>query len=229
MAMLLYDLAGDNDRRFSPYCWRVRMALAHKGQTFETVPVPFTGIGSICDGSHKTVPVLDHDGTILRDSFVIAEYLEDTFPQAPSLFGGSGGRAVSKVVEASIAATLVPAIASLCVHDIHEAALPQDRDYFRQSREARFGRSLEAFQAGREERRDVLTKALHPFRMVLRERDWLGGDGALFVDYMLFGTMQWPRVSSAFPMLEADDPVTQWFERMLDLHGGIGRAMPAAA
>ena len=64
--------------------------------------------------------------------------------------------------------------------------------------------------------------------MVLRERDWLGGDGALFVDYMLFGTMQWPRVSSAFPMLEADDPVTQWFERMLDLHGGIGRAMPAA-
>jgi hypothetical protein len=46
---------------------------------------------------------------------------------------------------------------------------------------------------------------------------------------MLFGTMQWPRVSSAFPMLEADDPVTQWFERMLDLHGGIGRAMPAAA
>jgi glutathione S-transferase len=157
MAMLLYDLAGDNDRRFSPYCWRVRMALAHKGQTFETVPVPFTGIGSICDGSHKTVPVLDHDGTILRDSFVIAEYLEDTFPQAPSLFGGSGGRAVSKVVEASIAATLVPAIASLCVHDIHEAAHCRRTGSTSGSVAGKraFGTSLEDFQAGRDSRRDT--------------------------------------------------------------------------
>jgi glutathione S-transferase len=229
MAMLLYDLAGDNDRRFSPYCWRARMALAHKGLAFETIPVPFTGIGAICDGTHKSVPVLDHDGTIVRDSFVIAEYLEDNFPNTPSLFDGPGGRALSKVVEASIAATLVPVIASLCVHDIHEAALPEDREYFRVSREKRFGTSLEDFQAGRDSRRDTLTKALHPFRMVLRERDWLGGDGPRFADYMLFGTLQWPRVASPFPMLEADDPVSQWFERVLDLYGGMGRAMPAAA
>ncbi|MEM8878750.1 MAG: glutathione S-transferase N-terminal domain-containing protein [Pseudomonadota bacterium] len=227
--MLLYDLAGDDNRRFSPYCWRAKMALAHKGLAFETTPVPFTGINAIGDGSHKTVPVLDHDGTIIRDSFAIAEYLEDTFPHAPSLFDGAGGRAVSKVVETTIVATLVPVIASLCVHDIHEAALPEDRDYFRQSRESRFGKTLEAFQEGREERREALTKALHPFRMVLRERDWLGGERPLFVDYMLFGTLQWPRVASAFPMLDNDDPVAQWFERVLNLHDGLGKSMPAAA
>jgi glutathione S-transferase len=229
MAILLYDLAGANDRRFSPYCWRVKLALAHKGLDFETTPVPFTGIGSICDGTHKTVPVLDHDGKIVRDSFAIAEYLEDTFPNAPSLFDGPGGRAVCKVVEAIIAATLVPVIASLCVLDIHQAALPEDQGYFRKSRESRFGRSLEEFQAGREQRREALTKALHPFRMVLRERDWLGGGHPLFVDHMLFGTLQWPRVASPFAMLEADDPVAQWFERVLDLYGGLGRSMPAAA
>ena len=229
MAMLLYDLAGEDDRRFSPYCWRARMALAHKGLDFETTPVPFTGIAGICDGSHRTVPVLDHDGTVIRDSFAIAEYLEDTFPDAPSLFDGAGGRAVSRLAETTIVATLMPVIASLCVHDIHEAVLPEDRDYFRQSRESRFGKTLEAFQAGRDERRDTLTRALHPFRMVLRERDWLGGDHPLFVDYMLFGTLQWPRVASTFPMMETDDPVAQWFERVLDLHGGLGRSMPAAA
>jgi glutathione S-transferase len=31
MAIQLYDLAGaEDDRRFSPYCWRVKMALQHK-------------------------------------------------------------------------------------------------------------------------------------------------------------------------------------------------------
>jgi len=34
-------------------------------------------------------------------------------------------------------------------------------------------------------------------------------------------------VISAVPLLAEDDPVAQWFERSLDLHGGIGRAMPA--
>ena len=44
---------------------------------------------------------------------------------------------------------------------------------------------------------------------------------------ILFGALQWPRVISAVPLLAADDPVAQWFERSLDHHGGIGRAMPA--
>ena len=65
--------------------------------------------------------------------------------------------------------------------------------------------------------------------MVLRDRPWLGGAHPLYVDYMLFGILQWPRVASPFVMLEADDPVTEWFERMLDLYDGLGRSMPAAA
>ena len=33
----LYELAGaDENRRFSPYCWRARMALAHKGLEVES-------------------------------------------------------------------------------------------------------------------------------------------------------------------------------------------------
>jgi hypothetical protein len=38
MAIKLYDLAGaETDRRFSPYCWRARMALAYKGLEVETI------------------------------------------------------------------------------------------------------------------------------------------------------------------------------------------------
>ena len=229
MAMLLYDLAGDGGRRFSPFCWRVKMALAHKGLDFETVPVPFTGIGAICDGTHRSLPVLDHDGTVVRDSLAIAEYLEDRFPDRPSLFEGSGGRALTRLVETGVVANLHTLIAGLCVRDIHAATLPEDRDYFRTSREQRFGRPLDQVQSGREERREALTRALHPYRMVLRERDWLGGEGPLFADYILFGALQWPRVASPFGLLDADDPVAAWFSRALDLHGGLGASMPAAA
>jgi hypothetical protein len=32
MGMQLYDLAGaESERRFSPYCWRIKLALMHKG------------------------------------------------------------------------------------------------------------------------------------------------------------------------------------------------------
>src|SRR5260370_24773078 len=43
MAITMYDLAGtEADRRFSPFCWRSKMALAHKGLAVDTVPWRFT-------------------------------------------------------------------------------------------------------------------------------------------------------------------------------------------
>lgn len=39
----MFDLAGaESDRRFSPYCWRIRLALAHKGLELETISWRFT-------------------------------------------------------------------------------------------------------------------------------------------------------------------------------------------
>ena len=43
MTILLYDLVGaDAGRPFSPHCWKAKMALAHKGLDFETLPTPFS-------------------------------------------------------------------------------------------------------------------------------------------------------------------------------------------
>jgi hypothetical protein len=43
MALILYDLAGaEAARRFSPYCWRSRLAIAHKELPVETMPWRFT-------------------------------------------------------------------------------------------------------------------------------------------------------------------------------------------
>ena len=41
MARKLYELQGSEDKRLSPYCWRSRMALAHKELETEFIPVQF--------------------------------------------------------------------------------------------------------------------------------------------------------------------------------------------
>ena len=41
MARNLYELQGRADKRLSPFCWRTRMALWHKGLEAEFIPVQF--------------------------------------------------------------------------------------------------------------------------------------------------------------------------------------------
>ncbi|MGY9105089.1 MAG: glutathione S-transferase family protein, partial [Alphaproteobacteria bacterium] len=163
---VLYDLAAGNGRRFSPHCWRTRLALAHKNLSCETRPTRFTEIALIADGNQKTVPVLDDNGKIVGDSWAIAEYLEETYPDAPSLFGGPAGRALTLFVQDWAIATLQLGLLNLIVLDIWQSLSPEDKDYFRSSREKRLGRALEEVQAGREERLPSFQKSLQPLRML---------------------------------------------------------------
>lgn len=67
--MKLYDLAGASDElRFSPNCWRIKMALAHKGLSVEAVPWRFVEKEAIAFSGQKTVPVLVDADTVVSDS-----------------------------------------------------------------------------------------------------------------------------------------------------------------
>ena len=92
--MRLFDLAGaDEQRRFSPYCWRTRLALAHKGLPVQTVAWRFTDKQAIAATGQGKVPVLVDGERWIHDSWAIAEYLEDHYTDRPSLFGPGAGRA----------------------------------------------------------------------------------------------------------------------------------------
>jgi glutathione S-transferase len=231
MAIILYDLCARDERiRFSPHCWKIKMALAHKGLPFETRPTPFTKIPEIGGGFSKTVPVIDDGGKLIRESFDIALYLEDAYPDRPSLFKGEGGRAEAKFVESWAITDLHPPLLPLIIRDIHGGLDEENQAYFRESREKRFGKTLEDMQAGRDGLVGAFRdKALAPLRLTFKRQPFLGGDTPTFADYIVFGAFQWARVVSPFPVLEAGDGVSDWFERCLDLHGGIGREMRAAA
>lgn len=223
MTMVLYELVGKNDHRFSPYAWRTRMALAHKGLKAETVPCRLTDKDKIAFSGQEKVPVLKDGDTVVSDSWNIACYLEDTYPDRPSLFGGSIGRGVARVVNAAADSQLIPAMARLILGDVFATVDPADREYFRRTREPRFGATIEAIAAGRDAQRQPWLNALGPFRLTLREQPFLSGDKPAYADYILFGTFQWARCTSSYPLLERDDPVHAWREKMLDLFDGLGR------
>ncbi len=230
MTITLYELCGaDTARPFSPHCWKTVMSLAHKGLAFERSPVPFTAISEVESGISRVVPILRDGDTVVADSFEIAVYLDERYPDRPSLFGGEGGKSAARFVEAFAATQIHSTIAGHMLVDIHAMLTPEDQTYFRDSREARMGATLEQVAAGGLERLDGLAARLEPLRMMLKKQPFIGGETPLFADYIVFGAFQWARVCSAHDVLKADDPVSDWFERCLDLHDGIGRAVAAAA
>jgi glutathione S-transferase len=226
MAIVMHDLAGaDPALRFSPYCWRTRLALAHKGLDLETVPWRFTEKPAIAFSGQGRVPVIRDGETTVFDSWAIARYLEAHYPERPSLFGGLTGQAHARLINAWADSAVLGAVARLVVRDILDVIDPKDREYFRSSREQRFGMTLEAVQAdGRANRVAAFRDSLTPARLVLRGQPWLGGATPSYADHILFGTLQWPRCVSRFELLAEDDPVAEWQQRALDLYGGLGRA-----
>ena len=204
------------------------MALAHKGLTFETVPTRFLEVPEIENGFTKTVPLIRDGDTLVTDSFAIAQYLEATYPDRPSLFGGSGGEALSRFVERWSQLTIHPYIAVVAVTDINAMQDDANTRYFRASRESLFNKTLEEVTAGRDEGLAAFRASLKPLRSMLEYQPFIGGASPLFADYIVFGAFQWARVVSDYPLLETADPVSAWFERCLDLHSGLGRTVAAA-
>jgi glutathione S-transferase len=222
MAITLYELAGaDADRRFSPYCWRVRMALLHKGLSFETEPVRFSEKDKIAFSGQGLVPVLVDGERTVTDSFAIATYLEDTYRDAPSLFGDASG--LARFATNAVDGLLTFSLVGFIVTDVFAVIAEQDRAYFRESREKRLGMSLEAFAAGRDERLPAFRESLEPLRRTVREQKFLCGAKPGWVDYVAFASFQWARCTSPYQLLATDDPLHGWRERMLDLFGGEGR------
>jgi len=229
MTRVLYTLCGkDESRPFSPHCWKVALALAHKGLDFVERPYPFTAIADIEDGFSKTVPILRDGDRLVRDSFDIALYLEEAYPDRPTLFGGEGGKALSRFVESFSQMIIHMPITKMAIMHIHDMLDETDQVYFRASRLERLGKPIEEVAAEGEAERSAFASRLEPVRRTLHFQPFLGGDSPLFADYILFGALQWMRVTAGSPPLPQDDAVLQWFERCLDLYDGLGRRVAAA-
>jgi glutathione S-transferase len=226
--IVLYELGGKNERRYSLFSWRTRMALRHKGLEFESMPVCMSDKAAIAFSGGKTVPVIKDGDAVVRDSWKIAEHLESRYPDAPSLFGGQIGHGVTQAFNTWTDRVLVPAMLPVIVADIHERVDPRDDAYFRQMMEKIVRTTLEEARAQREAALGRLGRVIEPLQATFKRQAFMAGAAPAYADYILLSVFQWARVMSPHELLAPEDPLCQWRERMLELHGGFARNMPTA-
>jgi len=224
----LYELTGHDDRRFSPFCWRARLALMHKGLHARIIPCRYADKERIAFAGADTYPVLRDGETAVHDSWRIACYLEDTYPDAPSLFQGPAPRALLAAATVWFDEAVMLALLPLLLPDVHEVVHPDDRAYFTASREQLLGKTLAELAAERGEAAlAAWRERLAPLRSALGDQPYFGGPAPMYSDYLFVSLFQWARVVSPWRMLADGDPLHAWRERMLDCFGGLLRATPA--
>ncbi|MPT47739.1 MAG: glutathione S-transferase family protein [Sphingobium sp.] len=221
----LYDLQLASGCTISPFVWRTKYALAHKGFDIDIVPGGFTGIMERTGGRSERLPAIVDDGEWILDSWVIAEYLDEKYPDRPMLFEGPAMKNLTKFLDSWLWSTAIAPWFRCYILDYHDLSLPQDHEYVRTTREKWFlgGKTLEETVAGREDRLPLVPPLLEPLRKLLRETPWLGGDTPNYADYTALAVFLWTGSVASTPPLTDDDPLRDWLDRGFDLYDGLGR------
>jgi glutathione S-transferase len=225
----LYDLVLQDDRRPSPFCWRAKFSLKHKGLAYAEEPVGFSEKDKIAFADSQLVPVIKDGAKGVKDSWAIAAYLDQTYADKP-LFKSEMALTYARFVAGWVDTAVHPALFPLLIGDLYDRVRPVDQPYFKESRGKRLGTTdFAGFQAkAREKGVAAFRGVLEPARRILREHSFLAGDHPAYPDYALAGAFLWARTVTPLALLEADDPIQPWRERMLDLFAGMGRKAKAA-
>ncbi|WP_368039747.1 glutathione S-transferase N-terminal domain-containing protein [Ruegeria atlantica] len=226
----LFEVVGENPKaHLSPYCWRSRMALAHKQLSFDSEPWRITEKQRIARSGGVTAPVLVDGNQWVRDSWFIASYLDDTYPGHP-LFASPSDKAKSLFVNHWADNTLHPLIFRAVIAEQFPLTAKCDKDYYRERTLRKFGQTVEEIGADPESARHATKQALIPLEVTLAETPFLGGVAPDYSDYILFGTFQWPRVVSLTTFWPPESALHRWFEELLGAFDGMGRAqLPRSA
>lgn len=224
----LWELKGKDGRRYSAYSWRTKMALKHKGLDWDSHPVLMSDKQVIAFSGGKTVPIIKDGETVVRDSWKIAEYLEDRYSDRPTLFGGAIGRGVTQTFNTWVDRVLIAMTMPVIVSDLHERVDPGDEAYFRAQFEGYLKSTLEEARGRRQEFASRLARQLEPMQAALKRQPFVCGNAPAYGDYILFSVFQWARIASPQDIFNNSDPLYVWRERMLDLYDGFARQSPSA-
>lgn len=221
----LYDLVLASGVTLSPFVWRTKLALLHKGFEIEDIETSYMGIRRMLDGAYTRLPVIDDDGLIIKDSWEIADYLDKTYPDRPMLYRSQAEKNFGKFLDGWMWRTIVHPWFTCFTLDqlllVHE----EDKAYVLDAHQNRIfgGKPLEEVVAGKEQRLEEARPLLQPLRDILAGSKWLAGDEPNQIDYLALSLFLWCSSLASAPPLSKDDPLMDWLDRGLDLFGGIGR------
>ena len=178
----LYDLQLASGCTISPFVWATKYALKHKGFDIDIVPGGFTGIMERTGGRSERLPVIVDDDRWILDSWLIAEYLDEKYPQRPTLLDGQSMRTLTRFLEGWLWTTAIRPWFGCYIKDYRDLSLPQDHEYVTRSRENMLGRNLEEDDNKHKNRQPQVPPTLEPFRHLLRESQFLGVDKPSYAD-----------------------------------------------
>ena len=167
---------------------------------------------------------LDRGG---RAHEVDEHYLEEKYPDRPALFGDESARATTRFVNIWSDTVLMPMIRRVISADFLEVLAPEDRAYFRTSREAAFGQTLEAAAAARPELLAQLEAAWLPMERLLGEQEFVCGREPRYADYIFFSVLQWARLGSPQDIVKPATSIARWRSRMSVLFDGLADKFPS--
>jgi len=227
MTLTMYERIGFEQRRPSPFSWRMYYAFAHKGITPEYRAVRFADVAIIRSLSDQDkVPILTDGDRVVSDSWNIALYLEQRFPDHPALFGGAVGQGATRLINHWADNTLGVAIRRLIAADFPLCLAPEDRAYYRSSREAQFGCTLEEYCADRDRYLDEFAAAIAPLERTLTEQRYVAGDEPAYADYVVFSMFQYARVGSPLELLTAGTATRRWRDALIARFDALGDRYP---
>ncbi|KAJ7288485.1 hypothetical protein C8J57DRAFT_517851 [Mycena rebaudengoi] len=207
-AIILYDIPSKVGP-WSPNTWIIRYALNLKGLAYKTVWIDYPDIADLCkeigaehtmirkDGSpYYSLPVIKDPktGSVVSDSYRIAEYLDSTYPDTPRLIPQGTHTlqttfryAYDRATEGPLIHYIIPAIAAIL--------LPRGEEYFVRTREAAFGKKLSDLVPTGEEHDVAWKKVEAGFEKVSGwyriDDPFVMGDVVSFADLVVAGELQW--------------------------------------
>ncbi|GJJ71302.1 hypothetical protein EMPS_03652 [Entomortierella parvispora] len=199
ITLKLFELVDGKTRciSFSPAVWRAKFALNYKNVTYDSIPLTFLEIPiqipKACPNvPAPTVPTLQlEDGSGLADSFAIAEYLEEKYPDRPSLFGSPSEKNLQRFFESYVQTKVHPAIQRMVFHDMYEMQDEDNAHYFRTSREKSSGRPHAEIAGDREENLKELKDNLGLIHRALLPGGWILGSHPGWADFVLASSFVW--------------------------------------
>jgi len=216
MTIILYDLPSTiPGNAWAPNPWKARAVLNYKRIPYRTEWVEFPDVEGLSkklgfkatserkDGSpFYTLPAI-HDpstGVYISESLAIAEYLEKTYPDTPSVFPDNT-IGIQKTFEPILMQNISP-VFRFIIPVVFLKINPASKEYFRRTREISFGKKLEDITPTGNDRTEAwgnLKNGMDKIHSYLISTDNKGpymlGDKISWSDLVLFSWLYWMKLT----------------------------------
>ncbi|KAG0746832.1 hypothetical protein G6F57_002354 [Rhizopus arrhizus] len=207
----------------SPNTAKTRFALNLKDIPYNTEWVTFGTLQDTVKSYTKTdkwqtVPTIvdKRNDKVVQDSWEIIKYLEEVYPDHPSVFNGNQG--VHKFFHDYCDQNVMVPVFKMCLISLCNSC-GEFKDYFRTDREITFKMTLEELAGQPEDHVPALKEGLLPIHQLLQAYPYITGDQAGWADIVLASHLNFmyrfrpDLFESSVLGLFDDDVLANWWKR----------------